>query len=132
MVEVTQREFDRPTDATATVATDGANATLVTITVKNANGRPTPAVMDLWLSDTLNGSLLTAVTASGAVQGKNNGVTGTDFVVHSTKKALCVKTLANGTYQLSITDTAKTPFKIFVQVDGIGIRVASLVTASYG
>jgi hypothetical protein len=88
--------------------------------------------MDLWLSDTLNGSLLTAVTASGAVQGKNNGVTGTDFVVHSTKKALCVKTLANGTYQLSITDTAKTPFKIFVQVDGIGIRVASLVTASYG
>ena len=63
MVEVTQREFDRPSYATAAVATDGANATLVTITAKNANGRPTPVIMDLWLSDTTTGSLLTAVTA---------------------------------------------------------------------
>jgi hypothetical protein len=132
MVEVTQREFDRPSYATATVATDGANATLVTITAKNANGRPTPVIMDLWLSDTATGSLLTAVTASGAVQGKNNGVTGTDLVVHVAKKALCVMTLAAGTYQLSITDTAKTAFKIFVQIDGVRSLVASLVTASYG
>ena len=42
-------------------------------------------------------------------------------------------TAANGTYQLSITDTAKTPFLIFV---GVPLRapklVATLVTASYG
>jgi hypothetical protein len=132
MVEVTQREFDRPSYATAAVATDGANATLVTITAKNANGRPTPVIMDLWLSDTTTGSLLTAVTASGAVQGKNNGVTGTDLVVHVAKKALCVMTLAAGTYQLSITDTAKTAFKVFVQIDGVRSLVATLATASYG
>jgi hypothetical protein len=133
MPDVTQREFDRPFYVSGVVATDGTNATLVTITVRNANGRAVgPVIMDIYLSDLATGGLLTATTASGAVAGKTNGTTGTDLVVHVAKKALCVLTLAAGTYQLSITDTAKTAFKIFAQVDGIPSLVATLSAASYG
>jgi hypothetical protein len=40
MVDVTQRAFDKPAYASAVVTTDGANATLVTLAIRNANGAP--------------------------------------------------------------------------------------------
>jgi hypothetical protein len=40
MVDVSQRQFDKPAYASAVVATDGSNATLVTLTIRNANGAP--------------------------------------------------------------------------------------------
>jgi hypothetical protein len=133
MVDVVQREMERPAYATAAVVTDGTNATLVTITVKNANGKPTgPYNFDLWLSDSTTGALLTATTASGAVQGKTNGTTGTDLATYVAKKALYVQCLANGTYQLSITDTAKTAFKLWALIGDFPCLVTTLAAASYG
>src|ERR1700738_642141 len=116
MVDVTQRAFDKPADASAVVVTDGTNATLVTIKIRNVNGAPVqqPTNFDLFLSDSAKGYGLTATTASGNVQGKNNGVTGTDLSVYVAKKALYVQSILGSTYQLSITDTAKTAFKVCV------------------
>ena len=134
MGDVVQRDFDKPFTATAAVATDGANATLVTITVKNANGRTMakPINMDLWLSDAASGFGVTATTASGAVGDKTAGTTGIVLGTYTAKKALRVQTTASGTYQLSITDTSKTAFKVVVQIDGLPVVVATLATASYG
>jgi hypothetical protein len=133
MVDVVQREMDKASYCTAAVATDGTNATLVTLTARNANGKGVgPTVLDIWLSDSATGVGLTATTASGAVAGKTNGTTGTDLVVHVAKKGLCIQTLGNGTYQLSITDTAKTAFKVCYQLDGVSAVVTTLATASYG
>lgn len=133
-MDVEQQDFNRPVDATAAVATDGANATLVTITVKNANGKPMakPVNMDLWLSDAATGAGVTATTASGNVTDKTAGTTGIVLGTYTAKKALRVQTLANGTYQLSITDTSKTAFYVCVQLDGLPIVVTHLATASYG
>lgn len=132
MGDISQRDFDKPFGAVASVATDGANKTLVTITVQNANGAALPhSVCDLYLSDDADGLGVTAVTASGAVGDKTAGTTGTVLAILTTKKVLRVKAIANGTYQLSITDTAKTAFYIFVIIDGVPRRVATLVTASY-
>lgn len=131
MVDVIQRQFDRPSYATATVATNGVNGTKITITARNANGAPVPrASFDVILSDSATGAGLTAVTASGAVA--NDGVSGADIGVPTAKKALQVQANANGVYALSITDTAKTPFKVAVLMDGLTSVVATLVTASYG
>jgi hypothetical protein len=134
MADVSQRQFDKPADASATVATDGANATLVTIKIRNANGAPVqqPTNFDLYLSDSAKGYGLTAATASGAVQGKNNGVTGTDLSTYVAKKALYVQSILGSTYQLSITDTAKTAFKVCVGLDDMTFVVAPLSAASYG
>lgn len=134
MGDIVQREFDRPFNATAVVATDGANATLVTLTVRNANGAPMrqPVNFDLWLSDATTGFGVTSTTASGAVASKTDGTTGKDLVVYITKKALRVQTKADGTYQLSITDTAKTAFKVCVQLAEMSAVVTTLATASYG
>jgi hypothetical protein len=133
-MDVEQALFDRAADAVATVATDSTNKTLVTITVRNANGRPmaVPTMFDLWLCDVASGFGVTAVTASGAVAGKTDGTTGKDISVFIASKSLRVQTTAAGTYQLSITDTAKTPFLVFVSIGIAPVKVATLVTASYG
>jgi hypothetical protein len=134
MPDVAQRQFDKPFYVTAVVASDGANATLVTLTVRKATGSPMaiPTNFDLYLSDDAVGQGLTATTASGAVQGKTNGTTGTDLSVYVAKKALYVQSLKNGTYKLSITDTGKTAFKVVVGLDDLTSVVATLATASYG
>jgi hypothetical protein len=125
---------DRPHQLTAKAATDGTNATLVTITLRNAMGGPGGGKwMRLWLGDTANGIGLTATTASGAVGDKTAGTTGTVMGVLTTKKALLVQTTAAGTYQLSITDTAKTPFYVHAEIDGVlYANLLHLQTASYG
>jgi hypothetical protein len=134
MVDVTQRAFDKPAYASAVVATDGANATFVTLTIRNANRAPVqqPTNFDLYLSDSAKGYGLTAATATGAVQGKNNGVTGTDLSTYVAKKALYVQSILGSTYQLSITDAAKTPFKVCVGLDDMTFVAATLSAASYG
>jgi hypothetical protein len=128
-----QWAYNRPHYVEAAVATDGTNATLVTLTVHNAQGALSgPKIFDVYLSDSTAGVGLTATTASGAVGDKTAGTTGTVIATLTTKKALRVQSLAAGTYQLSITDTAKTAFKICVNLDGVIQVVATLATASYG
>lgn len=120
--------------ASATVATDGTNATLVTITFKDGLGvaMTVPINFDLWLSDAASGQGVTATTASGNVTDKTAGTTGIVLGTYTAKKALRCQSLAAGTYQLSITDTAKTAFKVCVQAAGKTVVVATLATASYG
>lgn len=125
--------YDRPHYATAAVATDGANASLVTLTLRNRQGRAAgPKSFDLFLSDSASGVGVTATTASGAVTDKTGGTTGQVLSAMIAKKYLKVQCLADGTYQLSITDTGKTAFKICVEIDGVVSVVATLSSASYG
>lgn len=134
MVDVVQRQYDVPAYATATVAAGAANVSEITITVRNANGKAisTPYCMDLWLSDSAVATGYTATTASGAVTVKTAGTTGTLIGTYLAKFGLRVQTLANGTFVLSITDTAKSLFKVCVQTEGVPYVVATLATASYG
>jgi hypothetical protein len=133
-MEVEQLQFDRPAYASATVAPGAANVAEVTITFRNVNGKPVAAgFFYLFLSDSAQGVGLTAVTASGAV-GSKGAVYGTDVFTLVAKKALIVqpRTPNNVAYTLSITDAAKTAFKVCVQVGGVPQVVATLATASYG
>lgn len=125
-----QRLLDKPATVTAAVATDGANKTKVTLTVLRANGGPAPyATFILYLSDSSVGAGLTATTASGAVA--NDGTSGADLGVITTKKALHVQANAAGVYALSITDTAKTAFKVVVMMEGIPFVVKTLAAGNY-
>lgn len=130
MTDVIQRLFDKPAYATASVATNGSNASKVTITLRNANGKPVAGEFELRLSDATSGLGLTATTASGTVA--NDGTSGADMGVQTTKKALRVQTNSSGVYALAITDTAKTGFVIVVVIDGLVFVVATLTAASYG
>jgi hypothetical protein len=134
MVDIIQRQYDLPAQATAAVAAGAANISEVTITVRNANGKPitAPYSMDLWLSDSAVGTGYSASTTSGAVTVKTAGTTGTLIGTYLAKFGLRVQTLANGTFVLSITDTNKVAFKVCVQVEGVTYVVATLATASYG
>lgn len=127
-----QRLLDKALYATATVATDGANGTLITITPRNANGRAVPCEFGIRLSDNATGVGLTATTASGSVGDKTAGTTGQVLSTQVAKKAWTVQTAADGTYQLSAIDAAKTPFVVAVSIDGLVMPVATLATASYG
>lgn len=122
-----------PTQASFSVAAGAANVSIVTITVKDADGNAMarPIVMDIWLSDAATGLGVTATTASGAVAA---GASGTDLVDLTSKKVKKVITDATGVYKLSITDTAKTGFYVAANVPGVDkIFVSSqLVTANYG
>jgi hypothetical protein len=132
-MDIEQRLMDQPAYATATVAPGATTVSLITITVRNANGAPRgPTTFDVFLSDATTGVGLTAVTASGAVGTQTPGTTGTDIDAAVAKKYVTVQNLANGTYVLSITDAAKTPFKVCTHILGVTNVVASLVTASYG
>ena len=118
-----------------TIAAGGANVCEVTIQAKDAAGtniaRPVPLLV--WLSDAATGAGLTGTTASGTVQAK--AASGADFGVLTAKKALIAQTLANGSYILEITDTAKTGFYVGCEVlgDGLARGVSrQLVTGDYG
>lgn len=119
---------------TMSAAAGGANETRVTITAKDAAGNTVEGVVnfDLWLSDAATGAGHTATTASGAVTAHTASGTVVDTQV--AKKALRVQTLATGVFVLTITDTAKTAFKVVAQEPATGQAVVgvTLATASYG
>lgn len=123
----------RPHYVTGTAATDGSNVTLVTLTCRNAQGRAVgPKSFFLYLSDSASAVGYSATTASGAVTVKTAGTTGTLLGTRLAKFGLDVQTLANGTFQLSITDTAKTAFKVCADIDGVAQVAITLAAASYG
>lgn len=131
--EITARTDGQPATATFSPAAGGSNVSEVTITVKDGNGVAvtTPVIIDVLLSDAATGLGLTATTASGAVAAKS--ASGTDLSTLVSKKALKVQTLANGTYVLSITDTAKTGFYVVANIPGQKPSVSSqLVSGNYG
>jgi hypothetical protein len=133
MPDIEQRQIDQPAYATAAVVAGATTVSEITITVRNSNGQPKgPVMLYVYLSDSTVGAGLTAATASGTVACKTAGTLGTDISVLVAKKALLVQTLANGTYVLSITDAAKTAFKICCQIDDVSQVVTTLATASYG
>jgi hypothetical protein len=115
-------------------AAGGANVCEVTIQAKDAAGDDVavPVLLAVWLSDAETGLGLTATGASGTVQAKS--AAGHDFAALTAKKALIVQTLADGSYVLEITDSAKTTFYVAAQVLGgvVGGVSAQLETADYG
>jgi hypothetical protein len=117
---------------TGVAAAGAANVTEVTITVKDENLDAVAKVhnLDVWLSDDADGEGLTATTASGAVAAKASS--GTDLATLVSKKALRVQTKKTGVYVLSITDTAKTAFKVCASINGTAVVLCTLATASYG
>lgn len=132
MTSPADQEALRPVSARATVATDGSNATLVTIKTYSAAGKAVPgAIFDVFLSDSAAGIGVSATTASGAVTVKTAGTTGTLLGTLTTKQALRVQANAAGAFGLSITDTAKTAFYVFVVIGGLPLKVATLAPASY-
>lgn len=131
--EITNLCDNIPYSATLTPAAGASNVCEVTIQVLNAAGTAVayPVILDVLLSDAATGTGLTATTASGAVAAKASS--GTDLAVLVAKKATKVQTLADGTYILSITDTAKTGFYVVAAIPGVPHSVSSvLVTGNYG
>ena len=116
------------------IAAGGANVCEVTLTVQDGHGKAmaVPVLLNIWLSDAATGAGLTATGASGTVQAKS--ASGADFGVLTAKKALVAQTLADGTYILEITDSAKTGFYVAAQLPFAGLPVISrqLVTGDFG
>lgn len=133
MADYIERLAGKPNTATAVVASDGTNATLVTITFRNSWGAAVPgAVARIMLSDSAAGIGVTATTASGTVDVKTAGTLGTTLGTPTAKKALEVQANSAGVFALSITDTAKTAFYVVAVIDGLPLVIAHLATASYG
>jgi len=131
-MDVEWRQMEQPAYVTAVVTPGASTVCEIALTVRNSNAAPRgPTMFYLFLSDSPIGAALTAVTASGAVNVKAGGF-GSDILALFSKKAILAQTLGNGTYVLSITDAAKSPFKVCVQLDGVAQVVATLATASYG
>lgn len=123
-----------PGTVSFTPAAGGANVCEVTIAVKDAAGNALAGVrnLEIWLSDAASGAGLTGTTASGAVAVKASS--GTDLTALTAKKHLIGQTKSDGTYILSITDTAKTLFYVCVRhpMTGAPIVSAKLVSGNYG
>lgn len=132
--ELNARNHLQPAGASITPAAAGSNVCEVAIAIKDGQGTPVavtgPVVFDVLLSDSATGAGLTNTTASGAVQAKASS--GTDLSTLVSKKALKVQSKADGTYTLSITDTAKTQFYVVVQIPGLKAIVQQILTANYG
>lgn len=122
----------KPYSVTFSPAAGASNVCEVTITVVDYAGVTVAEAVnfDLWLSDATSGAGVTATTASGAVAAKTSS--GADLAVLTTKKAIRAQTLATGVYILSITDTAKTLFKVCAQIDGKTVVSTALTAAQYG
>ena len=111
-----------------------ANTATVLFSALNQNGDVIARnhVFDIFLSDDSGGVDITATAASGTV---GAGTKGKVIGTLTTKKMLRVQTDADGTFQLTITDTAKTqlylaainPFSGLVYVGA-----DRLTTARYG
>lgn len=124
------------TGATFTPAAGGANVCEVTIQLVDSDGAAAPYVYPIlvYLSDSAAGEGLTATTASGAVAAKSGHQ---DLSALVAKKAILALTNAAGVYVLSITDSAKTAFRVCcAPVSGNaygGVVIGSaLVTGNYG
>lgn len=115
-------------------AAGSTNVCEVTVTIKDGAGAALARVhqFDIYLSDSSIGLGHTSVTASGAVAAKASS--GTDVATQVSKKALTVQSLSTGVYILSITDSAKTAFRVCVRCPGTGRIIVSdaLVTGNYG
>lgn len=123
----------QPASVSISAAAGGSNVCEVTFTVKDVNGvaMTVPTLLTVFLSDAATGVGLTGTSASGTVQAKS--ASGADWSVLSAKKAIRVQTLANGTYVLEITDTAKTAFYPCCYIDGKAPTVGTvLATGNYG
>jgi len=124
---------EHPTTATFTFTAGASNVANVLITLKNSLGQTITGVWPLtvWLSDAATGVGLTATAASGTVQAKS--ASGTDLAALTAKKALAVQTLANGTYTLEITATAKTAYYVGVSMpNGKSVISRVMATGDYG
>lgn len=120
---------------TAVQTAGAANITNVMLQVVDNQDRAIAGVfvLEIFLSDSAVGAGLTATTASGTVVVGTPGADLFDFVA---KKFKAVQTDATGKYQLVITDTAKTNFKVCVRGSGPTVSnvivVATLTTGLYG
>jgi len=123
-----------PNAITFAAAAGGANVSEITLTVNDAEGvaYAGPTTLLIWLSDVATGVGLTSTSASGTVTAKS--ASGEDFGAITAKKALFGQTLADSTFILEITDTAKTTFFVCAQNPLTGETFVSdqLETADYG
>lgn len=122
-----------PSDVSFSIAAGGANVSEITIQMQNGQGQnvAAPAPFLVWLSDADTGVGLTGTSASGTVTAKS--ASGQDMGALTAKKALMAQPLADGSFILQITDTAKTAFYVAVQLPSGGRRVSRvLATADYG
>lgn len=122
-----------PTSATFTFTAGAANIANVLITAVNSAGTTIARIhpLTVWLSDAVTGVGLTGTAASGTVQAKS--ASGTDVGVLTAKKALAVHTLANGTYTLEITASAKTGYYVGVALPcGLVVVSRVMATGDYG
>jgi hypothetical protein len=122
------------TDFTFTPAAAAATVCEVTVQARDNAGvaLTRPTLLTIWLTDAATGLALTGTAASGTVTAK--AASGAIFDTHVAKKALMVQTLADGTFILEITDSAKTAFIIAAQSNEGGVPSISdaLITADYG
>jgi len=125
---------EAPASFTFTPAAGAANVCDVTIQAVDADGADLAGVymLDVFLSDAATGLGLTATSASGTVTAKS--ASGAVVGTYTAKKALRVQTLADGSFVLEITDTAKTEFYVAATLPTVGLPVVSavLATADYG
>jgi hypothetical protein len=113
----------------ATAASGGTNITLVSLTIARIDGRSGVHLANLWLSDAASGAGITAVTASGAVAA---GASGVVLQTVTASKVFLIQTTAAGLFVLSVTDSAKSPFVVCVEIEGRAYPVITLTTANYG
>jgi len=125
---------DLPASFSFTPAAGAANISLVTIQATDAAGAAMAraCIFLCYLCDAATGIGLTGTTASGAVTASSGN--GTDFGAITAKKAFIAQTKADGTFILSITDTAKTAFYVCaVPLHGGAPSVsAALTVGNYG
>jgi len=121
------------TDVTFAIAAGGSNVCEVTLQVCDKDGVAIAGcqVLDVYLSDAATGIGITGTSASGTVQAKS--ACGTDVGILTAKKALRIVTLADGSYILEITDSAKTGFYVVATTSVGTIEVSRvLATADFG
>ena len=125
---------DQPSSFTLTPAAGASNVCEVTIQAKNLAGAniARQVLALVWLSDAATGIGLTATAASGAVTAKASS--GQDMGPITAKKALWIQTKADGSFILSITDSAKTGYYVCVAQPGVTAPTVSaqLITGNYG
>ena len=128
-----QQKLSLPSSFGFSIAPGSANVCEVTITAKDSTGVTIPAARNFmwWLSDASTGLGLTATAASGAVAARASS--GTDLTALTAKKNTVAQTKSDGSYILSITDTAKSGFYVAVAgFNGVPVVSRQLVTGDYG
>lgn len=119
---------------TFTITAGASTVSNIKIQAVNKDGVPIAGVFAfrVWLSDASTGIGLCAATASGTVQAK--AASGTVLGAVTTKKALIVTTLADGSFTLEITDAAKSLVYIAADIPTVNLAAVSrkLVAGDYG